>query len=496
MGRALLVAVLGLAAGCTVAVQPSAAVSDLPTALPSDVFSTLKDPADAHAELCEHDGSDTTFPEFEDRITNRFCQDVQGGTVPEPHSLDDLLNVLDLGFADPTGSNGVGGNPAFAILGHSSALTAREVSSITPTAFVFTPLLAGGVLPADYMFLAYDPGESFVEVASYSPSGQGVNFYIVMFDKDCTTSATGCTPNDMLTPAQTKGWSNVRIYESTTALNNTIADCRQCHIGTGQDRGDGNPATSPLILRMQEIEAPHTHWFSTATAGGSQLLSDFHAAHGTDEDYGGIPGRHDRSIGSGSDGGVHHDGGIRHAAERVSVGADRERGHRVGAAAARGQRADRRERDLADDPPGVGVRASYIPVPYHDVKVTDPDKLAEMTELYADCRNKVIPDLPEDIRDVLLPDALANMGFSPDPGADGNAILVEQCQECHNSHLDPALSRQNFLVDQLDQMSRSEKDLAITRINTPTNTRLTMPPPLFRLPSAADRAAMIAVLQK
>jgi hypothetical protein len=27
-------------------------------------------------------------------------------------------------------------------------------------------------------------------------------------------------------------------------------------------------------------------------------------------------------------------------------------------------------------------RGEFIPVPYHDVKVTDPDKLARMTEAY------------------------------------------------------------------------------------------------------------------
>jgi hypothetical protein len=45
-------------------------------------------------------------------------------------------------------------------------------------------------------------------------------------------------------------------------------------------------------------------------------------------------------------------------------------------------------------------------------------------------------------------------------------------------------------------MSREEKDLAIERLNTSTETRLTMPPPLFRLPSEADRAAMIEELKR
>ena len=46
-----------------------------------------------------------------------------------------------------------------------------------------------------------------------------------------------------------------------------------------------------MILRMQEIEAPHTHWFSASTAGGAALLDDFQAAHGTAEITGRFPPR-------------------------------------------------------------------------------------------------------------------------------------------------------------------------------------------------------------
>src|SRR5438132_7864045 len=113
----------------------------LPPVIPTNVFETLKDPVAAHAELCDHDPADLTFPDKADRITNRFCQDVKpNGKMPQPTGLADLLTILNLDFKDPNGGNGTGGNPAFAILGHSSALTARKVSSITPTAFVFTPL--------------------------------------------------------------------------------------------------------------------------------------------------------------------------------------------------------------------------------------------------------------------------------------------------------------------------------------------------------------------
>src|SRR6516165_8544198 len=155
-------ALLAMASACTVTADVPVTSSPLPPALPTNVFETLKNPADAHAELCDHDPTDTVFPDNADRITRAFCQDVKGGTVPTPSGLDDLLGLFGLSFAN-------GDNPAFAILGHSSALTAREVSSITPTAFIFTPLDAKGAVPPDYIFLAYDPGESFVEVAAYSP---------------------------------------------------------------------------------------------------------------------------------------------------------------------------------------------------------------------------------------------------------------------------------------------------------------------------------------
>lgn len=480
--RAWMVCVVVVVSGCNLTSEVATNSAALPRALPDDVFETLKDPAGAHAELCDHDATDTTFPADADRITNRFCQP----TVPQPTGLADLLRILDLDFKSPDG-NGVGGNPAFAILGHSSALTAREVSSITPTAFLFTPLGADGKPPRDYTFLAYDPGETFVEVAAFSPSDQAVNFYLVLFDKAC---GTHCGPDDLLTPKQTTGWSNVRIYESTTELNNTIADCRQCHIGSGTDR----PETGdPLILRMQELDAPHTHWFSTTTAGGRALLDDFHAAHGTTEAYGGIPANL-----------------IDQSSPDLMAAFIQAAGFAEQPNAFPSQAVETEVLQIAPQQPAAnlpmgwsaawetvyqaGATGQAIAAPYHDVKVTDPDRLAVMTELYANSRTGA--PLSEDIREVLLGGALIDMGFEPRPGLDGRALLVQQCQQCHHERLDPTITRDRFLVDKLDQMSREEKDLAIERIKTSTETRLTMPPPLFRLPSDADRAAMIEELAR
>ncbi len=482
-------ALIGVLGGCMVG-EPPAAVTALAPTIPGDVFSTLKDPAGAHAELCAHDATDTTFPDNADRITNRFCQDVKGGVVPTPTSLDEFMKVMDLDFKDASGGNGTGGNPAFAVLGHSSALTARKVSSITPTAFVFTPLGADGSVPRDYAFVAFDPGEPFLEVASYSPADMAVNFYLVLFDKDCMKTAEGCGPNDLLTRNQVTGWSNIRIYESTTALDNTIADCRQCHIGSGKD-DPTNP--DPLILRMQEIEAPHTHWFSSSTTGGQALLQDFHAAHGQAEDYGPIPaGLIDKSdpaqmaafitaAGFGNQPNPFHSAEIE---QQVMASAPKQPWNDVPigwSATWQGAFAD-------------ATAGKFIPMPYHDVKVTDPVKLGHMVDVYKGHLDGA--PLTEDIRDVFLDDGLAEMGFAPVPAMTGRQLLVQQCQECHNARLDPTISRDHFLVDNLDQMSRAEKDLAIERINTPTDTRLTMPPPLFRTLGDRERQLMIEELQK
>jgi hypothetical protein len=97
---------------------------------------------------------------------------------------------------------------------------------------------------------------------------------------------------------------------------------------------------------------------------------------------------------------------------------------------------------------------------------------------------------------VFLDSAMTEMGFAPKAGMTGRALLAQQCQQCHNSRLDPTISRDRFLVDKLDVMSREEKDIAIDRLGRPLDTRLTMPPPLFRTLTENDRALMIEELRK
>jgi hypothetical protein len=475
--------------GCLQWVVPPHESSNTPTSVqqplvPRDIFETLNNPTDAHTELCDNDGSHPNFPNDADRITKFFCQDaVAGGTIPQPTGLNDLLVGLGLDFKDPNGENGKGGNPGFAMLAHSSALTARKVTTLTPTAFVFTPLQDDGTPPSGFVFLAFDPGETFVEVASQDPVTTEVNFYLVVFDKDCTR--TGCKNSDLLTQKLTEGWSNVREYESSTALNNTIADCRQCHAPV-----DSNPQ----ILRMQEIMPPFTHWFSSDTTGGKALYEDFHKAHAAGEDYGPIPGalvdKSDPSLmagvikaaGFGDQPNVFNSAAIEAEVIKAApmqpwVNAP------IGASATWSAAYE------------SAIAGQFIATPYHDVKITDPNKLDKMTKAYKQYTSGAVADLP-DMRDVFFDAGLRDLGFAPKWGLDGKQLITQMCQQCHHSNLDLTITREKFLVDALDSMTRDEKDVAIKRLQMPSDTRLAMPPVLFRTITDDERQKMIDELSK
>ena len=494
-GALLLAVAMGAAASCAVpqtealgvsSGEPTAPSVVTPPHIPPDAFVTLKSPGDAHADLCQPDDLHPNFPDDADAITRAFCQDLKpGGVVPTPHGLADLQALLGLEFADRTGQNGAGGNPAFAILGHSSALTARNVSSIVPTAFVFTPPPADGSPPVGFAALAFDPGEQIVEVAVEDPTVSSVNFYLVLFDQACTDDPAGCTTTDLLTPRLVTGWSNVRVYEDTTTLNDTVLDCHECH----------DPhTTGNNILRMQEIVPPYTHFFDRTTEGGRSLLADFHAAHGAHEDYGPIPAALvDLSDPS-------------KLAALVSQMGFADQPNAFDSKAIESDVMQSSPLQPATNVPcgssftwqalyERAIAGEFIATPYHDVKVTDPGKLTSMASAYQAWMSGAALEVP-DIRDVLLDEGLRDMGFAPKLGLDGRGLLVQMCQQCHNANLDQTLSRQRFRVDDLDQMSRAEKDLAITRLTMTADTRLVMPPPLFRTITPAERELMVQELQQ
>ena len=108
-----------------------------------------------------------------------------------------------------------------------------------------------------------------------------------------------------------------------------------------------------------------------------------------------------------------------------------------------------------------------IPPPYHDVKVTDPTKLATMTQAYSDYRNGVLPssELP-DIRDVFLTEKEWAMGFAPRPDSSPQEVLIQACAQCHNEKLDQTISKSDFSVN-IQSLDSEQKEEAIERLQLP-----------------------------
>jgi hypothetical protein len=130
--------------------------------------------------------------------------------------------------------------------------------------------------------------------------------------------------------------------------------------------------------------------------------------------------------------------------------------------------------------------------PYHDVKVSDPAKLARMTDAYrAYRRGELDRSLLPDIRDVLPddPQRLTEMGLMTEPGPSGEDVLLQACSICHNDRLDQTLSRARFRAN-LVGVGRGERDNAVARLRLTEDDPLAMPPPRLRTltPEARSRA--------
>jgi mono/diheme cytochrome c family protein len=416
----------------------------------------------------------------QDKVTRALC------SAPAIASVDDLQRALGLGFQDRSDNaqNGVNGNPAFALLGHSSSLVMREVSAINPRAFVFSPPPGRAVHINNFVVMGFARGEPFVEIAAEDANRRTLQFYIVKFELACEATKT-CTPGDLLTPNVEKNWKSWTLYQDED-LKNTILDCRQCH-------QPGGPGTQPM-LRMQEMRDPWTHWFRNDRPGGIALIKDFVTAHGDNEDYFGIPA----AILQRADGRAMEDFVVGQGFQEQPNSFDSKR---IEAEVMQSSA----QQPMMNFPKGrsstwqslydASASGQFIPPPYHDVKVTDPEKLGFAIGQYQMFATGKLPaaNLP-DIRRVFLESALEDLSMRPKAGATGKAILVQACAQCHTSRLDPSISRAKFDVTQIDTMSDAVKESAIARMKLPASDRLHMPPALFRtLPDEALQSAIDAL---
>jgi hypothetical protein len=458
---------------------PSGPASD-PDLTDRDPFAGLLTGAAQKQALCARGNGD--------RLATSWC----ATTPPTVTSIKELQTMLGLQFAAPNGNNAAGGNPGFALTGHSSSLVARFVSAINPRAIVFTPSPRPNNINnprpnPGFVAMGFARGEQFAEIAAHDATKGAINFYLVHFEQACNSKPGGCSNGELLTPAVEKDWTSVTIYQDVD-LKNTIFDCTHCH-------QPGGPNT-PRILRMQERVNPWTHWFRNNREGGQALLADFHAAHGTTEDYGPIPAAMiDKSDPAQLEGLVENNSVAPQPNEFPSNTIENE----VSSSSP--------NQPVDNSTPGTSptwralyervVAGQFIPVPYHDVKVTDATKLAAATASYKAVMAGMSPlGSLMDIREVFLDSALPALSFRPKAGMSGRQILQHMCQRCHNPNLDQTISRAKFDVTKLDTMPRAEKDLAIKRLTLPMDTRLRMPPPRFGQLSDAEIQLVIDELKK
>lgn len=461
--------VLGLSALCSCAADTHKPEMSAPEYREPE---TLATGAEQLKRLCGRGRADT--------VIDAFCV-----TKAQVGSLIDLRAAVGFESNDNLLDHG------FALTAHSTSLSLRVVSAINPRIIFVRPQIRRETQTVDFVSLAFARGEQFAELVARDRKTDLLQFYLVTFKQDCNDKMDGCSPGDLLTETVESGWRDVNVYAEED-LENTPVDCRTCHQPNG-------PGTNK-ILRMQELDPPWNHWFWRQAASGQTVLADYMAAKGDEmfaglnyqEVYSSQPGLLSfalSAVGSGTQ-------------PNVFVSAQIEQEVDESAAAMGG------DQPVDNSIPGKSKTwdAIYekaksgeaIPVPYHDVKVTEPKKLADMTKAYTDYREGRLDrqDLP-DLREVFLEDPArrAEMGFDTEPGMDGKAVLMQACGQCHNDRLNQEISRARFKVD-LSKLDRDEKDKAITRLRIPTGEPHAMPPPQFRRLSDEARERLISLLQQ
>jgi hypothetical protein len=377
---------------------------------------------------------------------------------------------------------GLDQNRAFALTANSTSLVKTAVSAVNPRAIVFPRVDEKREKPAELTALGFVRGEPFVEVVSRASSGD-YNFYLFTFERPCDYEG-GCDLASLLTEELERGWTAFSIYTEED-VENTSLDCRSCH----QPQGFG----TPKILRMQELENPWLHWFPQRfvqrTSSDRLLTAQFLEAHAVDAAYAGIP---IATIGGALDEGS----GAQLEALLVAEGQDTQQPNvfdpRIEAEAQDGQPSPTWEAQFA-----LSLAGDAISVPYPLADVTDAALRAASVKSYVDVVSGTAPrESLLDLRYLFSEDAKEKLGLVPPPAADGQTVLTQLCARCHDGRSNPNVSRSSFNVKALGEMSREQKDLAISRMQEPDGSPGKMPPwRAATLPPAA-LAAAIAELQK
>ena len=441
--------------------------------------------------------------EAEDQMTllcSRFDPQVKTNVVIQKFCVEKVRpqNIVELqqalGVVIPPnmqqGDIGQGGVPGFAMQGHSSSLVGQFVSAINPRVILFNSQTPGTDARSaqDFVAMGFVRGEQFAEVIVVNLDAQGqpimlpdstgaltikdVSLFLVAFKQACNARPEGCNAGELLTPAVESNWTEFTVYQDED-LKNTIVDCRHCH----QPEGLG----TQKFGRMQELRNPWVHWMRDNRDNGTTLQDDYFAAHGTAEDYGGVPAS---SIAASDPNELERliDANSFEIAQIEEIEFD--------TGGILQETIDTSAAQPADNTvPGVspiwedlyalaktGVSSdgrNIIPIPYHDVKVTEPELLQKYTAQY---QSFVAGNLPleqfEDHREIFRVDQRqrADMGFAVRAEEDARTTLSQACFQCHNGKLDTSITRSRFDINIDNMVAREdvdagpEIDLAIQRL--------------------------------
>jgi hypothetical protein len=199
-------------------------------ALDVDLLSHLPRGEDQRRALCARN--------HDDAVSNAFC----GERAPDVSSLADVQRLL--GFTLEGGA--ISG---FSLIGHSSALPTRSVSSINPGSVIVS--LPTGQPPdgaplngdpgprrddGNIVALAYARGDQVVELA-VMPRSRSPRFYLLRYEQACNDDVVddehpsphgACTSADLLTERTEQGWTGWSLYDDDD-LKNSAFDCLHCH---------------------------------------------------------------------------------------------------------------------------------------------------------------------------------------------------------------------------------------------------------------------------
>ena len=423
---------------------------------------------------------------YGDPVSTAFCA---GTSQPSVMSLADLQALLGLDFLPGVDENGQNGNPAWTLLGHSTAITTRSVTPINPRAFIMTPPDPGRIRPGDpqnpdseFTILAFTRGESLVELVAKDPTAGGaLRFFLLDFEHACETS--GCSNADLWTGTIESNWAQYTIYDDET-IKNTVFDCNICHQPAG-------PGTAK-ILRMQERTPDWLHWFYPELEGNRNIIFAFKDAHPQTETYAGIPpnvmykagepNQWPQSQPAKLQGLVHHNGFNNQPNEFNSTDI-------VAEVRAQGSSPS------WDTLYANTVAGTSILVPYWNDMPTDATKLDQAKTAYrAVADGTMARDQLPNISDVFSDAALPSISIRPAVGSDGLGILRHICGRCHNGSLDQTQTRARFNVFDLDSASPAIKAEAVNRLMLPDEAALKMPPSRFHTLSEEERDLAIQVL--